>query len=222
MSRRGNSGKLLSKATVALLEQLRRRRGERDLEKRFLIVCEDGKSAPNYFEALKEHFKLSATSIEIAGSEGHTQPVQVVARAVEIKKRAASPNSGTVPFDQVWCAIDGDYGQKIANARSKALANGIRLAISTKCFEYWILLHFEENDKATIDCDALVSTLRKKHLSQYTKGKCDFSSTVKHVRDACTRAEKLRRLENLPEDQNPCSEVYKLVNAILDAVPRRT
>ncbi len=57
----------------------------------------------NYFEALKKHFKLSATSIEIAGSAGHTQPVQVVARAVERKKSAASRNSGTEPFEQVWC-----------------------------------------------------------------------------------------------------------------------
>jgi hypothetical protein len=224
MSRRGKPGKPLSKATEALLTQLQRRRGVRDLEKRVLIVCEDGKSAPNYFDALKEHFKLSAASIEIAGSEGHTQPVQVVARAVEIRKRARSPNSGTAPFEQVWCVIDGDYGKKIANARNKARAAGIELAISTKCFEYWILLHFEENDKSTNDCDALVSTLRKKHLPQYTKGKCDFSSIVVHVRDACARAEKLRRpgiaRGELPEDQNPCSEVYKLVNAILGELPR--
>ncbi len=223
MSNRGKPKKPLSKATAALLEQLRRRHGERDLEKRFLIVCEDGKSAPNYFEALKKHFKLSAASIEIAGSAGHTQPAQVVARAVEIKKSAASPDSGTVPFEQVWCVIDGDYGHKIANARSKATANAIELAVSTKCFEYWVLLHFEEYDKSTIDCDALVSTLRNKHLPRYTKGKCDFSSIVLHVRDACARAEKLRRpgiaRGDLPEDQNPCSEVYQLANAILGALP---
>jgi hypothetical protein len=225
MSSREKPKRPLSKKTAALIKQLQRRRGERDLEKRFLIVCEDGKSAPNYFEALKEHFKLSAASIQIAGSEGHTQPVQVVARAAEIKKDAAAPNSGTVPFEQVWCVIDGDYGKKIANARSKARARRIELAISTMCFEYWVLLHFEEYDKSTIDCDALVSTLRKKHLPQYTKGKCDFSSIVVHVRDACTRAEKLRRpgiaRGDLPEDQNPCSEVYKLVNAILGACSTR-
>ena len=121
---------------------------------------------------MKDHFKLSAASIEIAGSEGHTQPIQVVERAIEIAASAAERDSGTVPFEQVWCAIDGDYGHKIANARSKAKANRIQLAISTMCFEYWVLLHFEEYDKSTIDCDALVSTLRKKHLPQYAKGTC--------------------------------------------------
>ncbi len=213
----------LSKATVALLEQLQRRRGLRDLPKRFLIVCEDDKSAPNYFEALKKHFSLSAASIQVAGSGGNSQPIQVVARAVELKERAADPDSGTEPFDQVWCVIDGDYGEKINNARAKAKANAVELAISTKCFEYWVLLHFEENDTSTLDCDALVHSLRKKHLPQYEKGTCDFREIVKRVRDASKRAEKRRKpgiaRRDRPEDQNPCSEVYRLVNAILDASP---
>jgi len=220
MSKGKKPKKPLSKKVLALNEQLQRRRGVRDLAKRFLIVCEDDKSAPNYFEALKKHFSLSATSVQVAGSGGKTQPIQVVERAVELKKSAASPKSGTVPFDQVWCVIDGDYGDKINNARAKARANRVKLAISTMCFEYWVLLHFEESDSSTMDCDALVRSLKSKHLPQYEKGTCDFHDIVKCVRDACKRAEKLRKpgikRRELPEIQNPCSEVYKLVNAILD------
>jgi hypothetical protein len=205
------------------LEQLQRRRGVRDLAKRFLIVCEDAKSAPAYFEAMKRHFNLSAASIRVAGSEGRSQPIQVVAKAIEIKRQAADPDSGTEPFDEVWCVIDGDYGHKINNARTKAKANGVELAVSTMCFEYWILLHFEENDKATDDCAELVRNLRTKHLREYEKGKCDFREIVTSVHDACQRAEKLRRpgirRGEHPEKQNPCSEVYKLVNAILSASP---
>jgi RloB-like protein len=221
MSKGKKAKRPVSKKTAFLLEQLQRRRGVRDLEKRFLIVCEDAKSAPNYFEALKKHFGLSATSIQVAGSGGNSQPLQVVDRAVELMRNAADPNSGTEAFDQVWCVIDGDYGNKISNARSKAKANKMELAISTKCFEYWVLLHFEENDKSTMDCDGLVSSLRNQHLPQYEKGSCDFREVVNDVRVACKRAEKLRKpgiaRGEQPEDQNPCSEVYKLVNAILAA-----
>ena len=120
----------------------------------------------------------------------------------------------------MWCVIDGDYGDKINNARAKARANRVQLAISTMCFEYWVLLHFEESDTSTMDCDALVRSLKSKHLPQYEKGTCDFHDIVKCVRDACKRAETLRKpgikRRELPEIQNPCSEVYKLVNAILD------
>lgn len=215
--------KPLSKKVGILLEQLQRRRGVRDLAKRFLIVCEDEKPAPHYFEALKKQFQLSAASIQVVGSGGNSQPIQVVERAIEIKESAANPESGTEPFDQVWCVIDGDYGHKINNARSKAKANGIELAISTKCFEYWILLHFEENDISTKNCNALVHTLRHKYLPQYEKGACDFHDIVKRVHDACRRAEKLRKpgidRGDLPEIQNPCSEVYRLINAILNSYP---
>lgn len=221
MSKRKKPPKPLSKKTLTLIEQLQRRRGVRELEKRFLIVCEDGKSAPHYFEALKKHLNLSAASIEVAGSEGHTQPIQVVTRAIARKKIAADPKSGTEPFQEVWCVIDGDYGTKINNARSKANANDVKLAISTKCFEYWVLLHFEENNTFTMNCDGIVHFLRNKYLPQYEKGNCDFREIVKSVHDASKRAEKLRRpgidRGDLPEVQNPCSEVYKLVNAILGA-----
>jgi len=164
----------ISKKTTVLLKELQRRRGVRDLAKRVLIVCEDNKSAPNYFEALKRHFNLSAASIQVAGSDGYSQPLQVVERAIQLKARAAEADSGTEPFGSVWCVIDGDYGHKINNARAKAKAYGIDLAISTMCFEYWILLHFEESDTSTTHCDGLVRTLKNKYLSEYEKGKCSY------------------------------------------------
>ena len=52
MSRGKKPKKPVSKKVLSLNEQLQRRRGVRYLAKRFLIVCEDEKSAPNYFEAL--------------------------------------------------------------------------------------------------------------------------------------------------------------------------
>jgi len=212
--------KPLSKATTALNEQLRRKRETRELAKRFLIVCEDTKSSPNYFRALKRFLNLTASAVYIAGSGGSSQPIQVVNRAIEIKQRASDVVSGTEEFDEVWCVIDGDYGVKIPEARAKAQSNGIELAISTMCFEYWVLLHFTECDISTAKCDGVVSKL-KKHLPDYEKGKFDFSQVVKAHREACTRAEKLRRpgisRGDLPEDQNPCSEVFLLITAILNS-----
>lgn len=223
MSKGKKPRKTLSKKTAALLRQLQRSRGVRDLAKRFLIVCEDNKSAPNYFEALKTHFGLSATSIMVAGSGGNSQPIQVVERAVELKKRAGEPNGGTEPFEQVWCVIDGDHGDKIKNARAKAKAKKIELAISTQCFEYWVLLHFEESAAPTADCASVVRRLKKKHVPQYDKGSYNFDAIMAMVRNACERAERLRQpginRGELPEHQNPCSDVYKLVIAILQACP---
>lgn len=220
MSRR-QPKKPISKATAHLIAEQQRKRGVRNLKKRFLIVCEDSKSAPNYFRTLKKHLNLSATSIEIAGSQGGTQPLQVVQRAIEIRDNAALPRNQTEPFDEVWCVIDGDFGTAINNARTRANANNVNLAISTQCFEYWILLHFADVNTPTADCDDLVRALREEHLVSYDKGKQDFSAVVLRVDEACKRAKKLRdpmrrQIPN-PENQNPCSEVYRLIEAIRES-----
>jgi hypothetical protein len=119
MSKGRQPAKVLSPKVLTLLAQLERRRGVRELEKRFLIVCEDTKSATAYFKALKKYLNLSATSVEVADSKGHTQPIQVVEEAISLKEKASEPESGTEPFDHVWCVIDGDYEGKIPPARAK-------------------------------------------------------------------------------------------------------
>ena len=218
MSRRKADPKPQSKATAHLLESLRRKRETRRLAKRFLIVCEDGKSAPNYFEALKKDLSLEATSIQVVSSEGRTQPIQVVQRAIERMTEAASPNSGTEGFERVWCVVDGDYGDAVQVARVRAEEQGIQLAVSTMCFEYWVLLHFEENNIPTEDCDAIIKTIKKrKYIPNYDKGKFDFTTIVGNFRSARDRAEKLRRIgaQGRPEDCNPCSDLYLLIDDIL-------
>jgi RloB-like protein len=215
---KGKPRKPQSPKVVALLEQLRRRTGFRDLQLRHLIVCEDDKSAPNYFRALKEWFKVN-TSIQVVPGGGRTQPIQVVTRAIEILTAAASEESGTLPFDDVWCVIDGDYGSEISKARAKAIANDVKLVVSTPCFEYWVLLHFLENSTPVDKCSEVVRALRATPLGKYEKGKCDFGPVVKLVKIAAERAKRLRsaRIQSaiFPENHNPCSELYLLVDQIL-------
>jgi hypothetical protein len=211
--------KPISKKVSALQQQLRRKTGIRELAKRFLIVCEDTEAAPHYFEAFKRHYKLSATSVEVLGSDHATQPIQVVQRALERQKIARRGASGTLPFSEAWCIIDGDYGVAVDVARNIIKDDTTKLAVSTPCFEYWVLLHFEESAQPAADCDEVMSTLRAGPIPDYDKGTCSFDQVVQHARDAASRASKLRELRKLtdplPENHNPCSEVYLLVEKIL-------
>ena len=211
--------KPVSTKVQARIDELQRRRGVKTLAKRFLVVCEDSKSAKNYFDALQRHLNLSASSFKAAPSKGgRTQPIQVVEEAINLRE-AAKQQSGTVPFTQTWCVIDGDYGTKVQAARIKANAHQINLAISTKCFEYWVLLHFEEYNKSAMNCKGVEHVLRKRHMKDYEKGKCDFRKVVENYELARERAERLRELgirqNPLPENHNPCSEIYKLINEII-------
>jgi len=206
-----------SRSAEAFIARLQRSQGVRTLERRHLIVCEDGKSAPAYFKALIRHFGIHASSVQVVGSKTETSPTQIVDRARKLKEEAESPDSGTVPFDEVWCVIDGDYGSKqIGPARTHARRGMIELIVSTPCFEYWILLHFEDSAKPAAECKQVVLALGK-HIDRYRKGSFDFGSIMNKALIAGDRAGKRRRSageSTLPEDQNPCSEIYRLVDEL--------
>jgi len=219
MSKAQKTDEAAVKAVQHLLTQLQRKRETRETAKRYLIVCEDDQSAPNYFEALKRFLNLSATSIKVVPSRGRSQPIQVVTKAIELKDLSMSPESGTEPFERAWCVIDGDYGPKVKQARDVAdQSDGIKLAVSTMCFEYWILLHGKENGTPTASCDETLKTLKKEYLPNYSKGGFSFDEVVRSYREASQRAKKLRmagiRRGSLAEDQNPCSEVYLLIEEV--------
>ncbi len=215
MSKRGKTRKPISEKTKLLLDSLSRRTGVRNVARRILIVCEDDKSSPNYFRAIIQKYRLSAAAV-VVGSGHQTQPIQVVDLAIERRERAKESTQET-PFDETWCVIDGEYGKKIANARARANAKNIKLAISTPCFEYWVLLHFKQTSNAGPDCKAVMRSLFE-HIPDYEKGKCDFENVVQHVKDASQYAH-LCRKQGLaahphPEDQNPCSELFKLIKSL--------
>ncbi|WP_373652708.1 RloB family protein [Schlesneria sp. DSM 10557] len=223
MSKPRKSKKPQSKAVLHLLDQMRRKRETRETAKRYLIVCEDNKSAPNYFEALKSFLNLSATSIRVVPSGGDSQPIQVVNKAIHIKGLSEAPESGTEPFEKAWCVIDGDFGKKVKEARKVAKSShGIEIAVSTMCFEFWVLLHGREINTPTTCCDDTLKILKDKYIPNYSKGDFDFGEVVPNYQTACQRAKKLRKpgiaRGELAEDQNPCSEIYLIIEEICDGI----
>jgi hypothetical protein len=115
--------------------------------------------------------------------------------------------------------IDGDFGPKVKEARAVAgQSDGIKLAVSTMCFEYWILLHGKEIGMPTASCDETFKILKKEYLPNYSKGDFSFDELVRSYREASQQAKKLRmtgiRRRSLAEDQNPCSEVYLLIEEV--------
>ena len=157
--------------------------------------------------------------MRVVGSNYRTQPLQVVQRALELQKEARRSASGTVPFDDAWCVIDGDYGDKVGIARNAINDRTTHLAISTPCFEYWILLHFAESAQPAVDCNEVISILRAGPIPEYNKGIFDHSRIIDRAVDAASRARKLREprkaIDPLPEMHNPCSEIYLLIEELL-------
>lgn len=100
----------------------------RELRERFLIVCEGGKTEPNYFKS----FRVPKNVIDIYGLGANT--TSLVEEAIKLKNKDGG-------YDQVWCVFDRDSfpKQNFNAAISSAKAQGIQVAYSNEAFELWYL-----------------------------------------------------------------------------------
>ena len=135
-------------------ESFRRRSGGRALRPIALIVCEGAETEYRYFRAWKSQAELATVTIDVRGGKG--QDASVVEAAIkardERKKRFVQAKkqgqSADPPFELVWCVFDRDSfpANNFNNAVARAEAHGLHVAYSNQAFEYWLLLHFENND----------------------------------------------------------------------------
>jgi hypothetical protein len=146
----------------------------RQLSKRVLILCEDKKSSQYYLKSFKkdEELKrnLSAVNVEIYQPEDFS-PVGLVKEAIARKKEAKKANN---KYDLIWVVLDKDSHANMPKAYDMAISNNIKFGLSIKCFEYWIILHYEQTRKAFSTCDEVIKYLRKTHIEDYEKGKNIF------------------------------------------------
>lgn len=121
-----------------------------------LILCEDGKSSLQYLKAFKydEELKRKLTSVDIEIYQPRDfSPVGLVKEAKN-KKLIAKRDRNS--YDQIWLVFDKDQHEKIPEAVQMAEDNNMFFVISIICFEYWILLHFEQTTKAFYKCSELI------------------------------------------------------------------
>jgi len=124
------------------IDRLHRRAGKRATRSSILIVCEGSKTEPKYFERVLAKWKLA--TVEVLPARG-SAPTTIVADAALRKKARrveASHSNVVAEYDEVWCVFDVDAHPKIKTAIKTADENGIDVALTNPCFEFWLLLHF--------------------------------------------------------------------------------
>jgi len=102
-----------------------------------LICCEGGVTEPSYLNGLKTELRIRLVQIEVV--PGPSNPKTLVDFAVRIKQKAVQDarkhNDDNLKYDEVWCVLDIDAHEYVSEAKEKAIANKIELAISNPCFE---------------------------------------------------------------------------------------
>jgi hypothetical protein len=190
------------------------------LHDRILVVCEGGKTEPNYLKEVRAEYRLSSTSIRIIPCARGTALIQIV-------EDAESRCRDEKIYDRAYCVFDKDDHQTYSAAVQKARAldlkmrNDVRELVSfsavtsVPCFELWLLLHFE-NVTREEHRDKVRSSLQA-HYPEYSKGaKGTFAFTRDRLRVAYENASYLREQRGRTGQDNPGTEMDILTRYLIE------
>lgn len=206
------SDNLFHKRRARKADSLKRTKARRSPYDTVLIVCEGGKTEPNYFAELREDLKLNTANIKITGESGGSAPINVVNYALK----------NYLEYDKVFCVFDKDTHPTYQQARDKVKNTCIKkgheiLAVtSVPCFEFWILLHFEYTTKqfditTGSVCERAIKEL-KKYLQDYSKGDSGLYRDIKqYLSTAIDRAKRVLNYCDKAGTDHPSAHVHELV-----------
>lgn len=200
----------------------------------FLIVCEDEKTEPSYFNQYKKDIPKETLYLKPVGTG--RDPKGVVKKAIEERNILAKEANKEV--DCVWVVFDKDDADenptKIQNFEDAfAIANteNFEIAYSNEVFELWLLLHFIEVDKNTpIPREEIYRLLKEEFqkIDGYNNYEYDHNTiderTIEIVFKAGNRDLAIKRAgnliehhkENKPINANPSTKVHILILELLE------
>ncbi|RJP52704.1 MAG: RloB domain-containing protein [Anaerolineaceae bacterium] len=189
-----------------------RRQGQKPPGKVVIIVCEGKETEPNYFEALRQKFRLSTLNVRLVPGKG--APINVVDYGIEEKRKIEEPT------DEIWCVLDTeapDKNSSLLPAIEKAKKANLNLAISNPSFEYWYFIHFECSNRPFANGQEMKRKI-KSYIPDYNESMNVFPVLDSLTPEAIKNADKLRKRSQESWDvfPNPSTGVDKLVQEIIE------
>jgi hypothetical protein len=196
-------------------DDLRRRKPFADPRPRVLVCCEGDVTEASYLNSIKGELRLERVEVVPGGVNPKTLVDYAVEKKQEAERKARREKDDNLKYDEVWCVFDVDLHEHIPDAKQKASANKINLAISNPCFELWLLLHFQEQS-AHIERHHVQSACRG-HIPGYDK-EVPFELIFPRYREAVQRAEALEHWQETRgcAGDNPSTGVHRLTERIME------
>jgi hypothetical protein len=173
------------------------------------VVCDDTRTAVEYFKLLKHEFKDQKTIHVCPAPHCGANAQDVIERAKEMMPDFEEPG------DQTFVLVDVDTNPNERSLRSACNAAGVQLVRSNPCFEVWILAHFEDTGEAFLDCDAVLNRIKAKWKAAFgqefgRKSQADYAKIMPMRAEALERCR--RRSAN---NSQSWTEVWRVVERII-------
>lgn len=181
-----------------------------------LIVCEGGKTEPQYFAEWRSALR-SFMKINIHSDKNGFTPSKTWVEAQQEIEKAFKRNGKGNGYDYAYCVFDKDthecYKRTLEAIKNTQdfLGTKVFLINSIPSFEVWVLLHFCVTDKPFNNADEVAKEI-KKHLNAYEKdGTYNLYKHIsQHTDKAIENAEKV--IAQLVDTDNPSTYVHTLIS----------
>jgi len=179
-----------------------------------VIASEDRYAVKQYFE----RFRSSRIQFRVLPTEdGRSSPAQVMARLESYKK-----NFDFGEGDRFWLVCDLDHWaeaghiQNLTEVIRRCRQQRVGVALSSPCFEYWLLLHFRDPPTEQVSNCQPVCDLLRAAAGGYNKTKTDqLPITLDAVRKAVGRASADDASESKIIPTKNQTAVYRIVEDLL-------
>jgi len=183
--------------------------------KLFVIATEGEKTESQYFGL----FESSRIKLKFLPTEdGRSAPQHVIERLNKyVIERLNIFKEEYDDDDMFWLVIDVDSWHRLKSVCTEAKEKGYYLAVSNRCFEVWLCLHFQDLDPQDRTPKQFKKRLRT-ILGSYNESNLDLTKYKPHIQDAIDRA---RKIDINPNEDSPSqlgTHVYKLVESILQSL----
>ena len=200
----------------------------------FLIVCEDKKTEPYYFERFIKEFPKETVFLRAVGTG--MSSLGVVEQSLIEKIRLAEESNKLV--DEVWAVFDKDDAEKSVgnrdrfnNALKKAKELKHNVAYSNEVFELWLLLHLTDvpvekpipRSEIYININDKIKETFKYKDFEYEHGNTnvvDIVTEIGNEEKAIERARVILKKFNgtHPIDANPSTTVHILIKRLRELI----
>jgi len=164
-----------------------------------------------------------------------TDALGLVQFAIEERKRCSETargdgfgNTGVAGYDHVWVVFDTDTAEAhghLGRATELARTEGIHVAPSTPCFEFWLLLHFRRTTAPLLSSDDVEGAVRDELGFRYEKSREAFpriwAKLKPRICDALAHARFVRKhheVAGTPRPANPSTDFDLLAHSLNLAV----
>ena len=193
-------------------------RGRKEPVPLILVVAEGKTTEPAYLTWLNKR----CTAVSIKCQFNHSAPEHVVARAIQQKKRGPSGVGDDVgtEYQAVWCMVDTDIHARLAKAVADAKRAGIEVAVSSRCFETWLLMHLRDETRPYATSKDEKRAWRDLVGPHHADAPQQFNLIADRLPDALARARRKRTQDDRDGkrrfERNPSSEVDGFIRAVAE------